>query len=381
MGTLGKAAGVAGAFVAAHPAVIETLVQTARPYVYTTAAPPLLAEALRASLALIRDDRARRAHLAALIARFRERMRGRCRGQLLPSPTPIQPLVVGDNATALALAAALWQRGFWVPAIRPPTVPAGHRAAAHHADAPRTRSPTSMRSPMRCASSRERRRESPTGRPKANAGAQHEGASAVHVESAGAGPPLVLLHGWAMHSGLWGPLFPRARAAVSRARRRPARARPQRAGHARTRSTRSSARSSRGVRRRGRPLTVLGWSLGGAVALHWARAAPERDRAAGARRHDAALRRARRLAARDGRGDARALRRRAARRLPARRCSASCRCSCTAATTGGRRSRAMRAHLFARGEPAPAVLAAALARAGGDRPARRRAARSRSRRW
>ena len=64
MGTLGKAAGVAGAFVAAHPAVIETLVQTARPYIYTTAAPPLLAEALRASLAIIRDDaRAPRAPL------------------------------------------------------------------------------------------------------------------------------------------------------------------------------------------------------------------------------------------------------------------------------------------------------------------------------
>jgi 8-amino-7-oxononanoate synthase len=73
MGTLGKAAGVAGAFVAAHQAVIETLVQTARPYIYTTATPPLLAEALRASLAIIRDDAARREHLAALIRHFRER--------------------------------------------------------------------------------------------------------------------------------------------------------------------------------------------------------------------------------------------------------------------------------------------------------------------
>ncbi len=124
MGTLGKAAGVAGAFVAAHDAVIETLVQTARPYVFTTAAPPLLSAALLASLAIIRDDGARREHLSALIERFRSRMRG-VPWQLLPSQTPIQPLVVGDNAQALALADALWQRGLWVPAIRPPTVPPG----------------------------------------------------------------------------------------------------------------------------------------------------------------------------------------------------------------------------------------------------------------
>jgi 8-amino-7-oxononanoate synthase len=124
MGTLGKAAGVAGAFVAAHPAVIETLVQTARPYVYTTAAPPHLAEALRASLRVIRNDACRHAHLAALVARFRTRMRG-SPWTLLDSCTPIQPLVVGANTAAVALADALWQRGFWVPAIRPPTVPKG----------------------------------------------------------------------------------------------------------------------------------------------------------------------------------------------------------------------------------------------------------------
>ena len=124
MGTLGKAAGVAGAFVAAHPAVIATLVQSARTYVFTTAAPPLLAEALRASLGVIRGDRARHDHLRELIARFRARMRD-LRWNLLPSATPIQPLVVGANADAVALSATLWQRGFWVPAIRPPTVPAG----------------------------------------------------------------------------------------------------------------------------------------------------------------------------------------------------------------------------------------------------------------
>ena len=124
MGTLGKAAGVAGAFVAAHPAVIETLLQTARSYVYTTAAPAMLAEATRASLALIRDDASRRKHLARLIARWRERART-LPWKLADSSTPIQPIVIGANAPTLALAEALWQRGFWVPAIRPPTVPAG----------------------------------------------------------------------------------------------------------------------------------------------------------------------------------------------------------------------------------------------------------------
>jgi 8-amino-7-oxononanoate synthase len=124
MGTLGKAAGVAGAFVAAHPAVIETLVQTARPYIFTTAAPPLAAAALRAALAIIRDEPGRREHLFVLVRRFRDRARG-LPWSLLASPTAIQPLVVGANETALHLAAALWERGIWAPAIRPPTVPAG----------------------------------------------------------------------------------------------------------------------------------------------------------------------------------------------------------------------------------------------------------------
>ncbi|MEO8303838.1 MAG: 8-amino-7-oxononanoate synthase [Betaproteobacteria bacterium] len=139
MGTLGKAAGVAGAFVAAHPAVIETLIQTARPYLFTTAAPPLLAEALRASLAILRDDAPRHAHLAALIARFRQRMR-ELPWRLLDSQTAIQPIVVGDNGAAVELADRLLQRGFWVPAIRPPTVPKGSArlrvtlSAAHSVD-------------------------------------------------------------------------------------------------------------------------------------------------------------------------------------------------------------------------------------------------------
>jgi 8-amino-7-oxononanoate synthase len=124
VGTLGKAAGVAGAFVAGHAEVVEWLMQKARTYVFTTGAPPALADALLASLDLVAAGEARRAHLAALIARLRETLRLE-RWQLMPSHTPIQPVVIGDNVEALAVARALWERGVWVPAIRPPTVPAG----------------------------------------------------------------------------------------------------------------------------------------------------------------------------------------------------------------------------------------------------------------
>ncbi|VTU22183.1 8-amino-7-oxononanoate synthase [Variovorax sp. SRS16] len=133
MGTLGKAAGLGGAFVAAHPSVIDWLVQTARPYIYTTATPPALAHALRASLRLIGGDEGerRRTQLRESIRLLRTQLaalitsRPGLGWQLAASDTAIQPLIVGDNATALALAAALDARGLWVPAIRPPTVPVG----------------------------------------------------------------------------------------------------------------------------------------------------------------------------------------------------------------------------------------------------------------
>lgn len=131
MGTLGKAAGAAGAFVAAHPTIVEWLVQAARPYIYTTAAPPALAHALRTSLQLIRGDEGeqRRARLTMLITLLRERLDAliaatpRLGWTLAESATAIQPLIVGGNEAALALSAALEARGLWVPAIRPPTVP------------------------------------------------------------------------------------------------------------------------------------------------------------------------------------------------------------------------------------------------------------------
>lgn len=126
MGTLGKAAGVSGAFVAAHATVIEWLVQRARPYIYTTAAPPALAHALLTSLDLIAgaEGRQRRAHLAALRQQL-EAMPLRAGWRRLPSETPIQPLVIGGNAEVLAAAQALDAQGIWVTGIRAPTVPAG----------------------------------------------------------------------------------------------------------------------------------------------------------------------------------------------------------------------------------------------------------------
>ena len=124
MGTLGKAAGVAGAFACAHPAVIETIVQRARPYVFTTAAPAMLACALLASLDAIAAGADRRQRLARSITRLRDRVHD-LRWTLLPSQTPIQALVVGENDDAVALSAKLWSQALYVPAIRPPTVPRG----------------------------------------------------------------------------------------------------------------------------------------------------------------------------------------------------------------------------------------------------------------
>jgi 8-amino-7-oxononanoate synthase len=124
MATLGKAAGVSGAFVAASEVIIETLLQNARTYIYTTAAPPLLAHTLLASLELIPLEEQRRDHVRALIAQLREGLAG-LPWRLLPSQTPIQPLIVGDNAAAVALSARLAEQDLLVPAIRPPTVPQG----------------------------------------------------------------------------------------------------------------------------------------------------------------------------------------------------------------------------------------------------------------
>ncbi|POA84304.1 8-amino-7-oxononanoate synthase [Pseudomonas sp. FW305-E2] len=124
IGTLGKACGTAGAFVAGSEALIEALVQFARPYIYTTSQPPALACATLKSLELLRRETWRREHLAALIRQFREGAQ-QMGLQLMDSPTPIQPIVIGDSAQALRLSRLLRERGLLVTAIRPPTVPAG----------------------------------------------------------------------------------------------------------------------------------------------------------------------------------------------------------------------------------------------------------------
>ncbi len=124
IGTLGKAFGTAGAFVAGSEDLIETLIQFARPYIYTTSQPPALACATLKSLELLRTEHWRREHLAQLIQQFR-RGAEQIGLQLVDSFTPIQPILIGDSGRALRLSQMLRERGLLVTAIRPPTVPAG----------------------------------------------------------------------------------------------------------------------------------------------------------------------------------------------------------------------------------------------------------------
>jgi 8-amino-7-oxononanoate synthase len=124
VGTLGKAFGTAGAFVAGSNDLIEALVQFARPYIYTTSQPPALACATLQSLELLRSEHWRREHLNALIKRFREGAQA-IGLELMDSATPIQPILIGDSGRAMQLSQMLRERGLLVTAIRPPTVPAG----------------------------------------------------------------------------------------------------------------------------------------------------------------------------------------------------------------------------------------------------------------
>ncbi|MDJ0739385.1 MAG: 8-amino-7-oxononanoate synthase [Gammaproteobacteria bacterium] len=124
MGTLGKALGTAGAFVAGSQALIETLIQQARPYVYTTAMPPAIAEATRVALRIATDEEWRRERLHGLVQRFRHGAR-QLGLRLGDSTTPIQPVVLGDTATANRWGAALQRAGILVGTIRPPTVAEG----------------------------------------------------------------------------------------------------------------------------------------------------------------------------------------------------------------------------------------------------------------
>jgi 8-amino-7-oxononanoate synthase len=121
MGTLGKALGTFGAFVAGSEELIEFLIQRARTYIYTTAMPAAVAETTRASLRLVQTDDWRRQKLVDLVSRFQQGLI-QLGIQPIESTTPIQPILLGDSQRALQVSDGLKQRGFWVTAIRPPTV-------------------------------------------------------------------------------------------------------------------------------------------------------------------------------------------------------------------------------------------------------------------
>ncbi|WP_413783218.1 8-amino-7-oxononanoate synthase [Endozoicomonas montiporae] len=124
VGTLGKAFGTAGAFVAGSEALIETLIQFSRTYIYTTSMPPAVAAATRTSLKLLREETWRRDHLQVLVQYFRQGCE-QLGLQLMESASPIQPVMVGSASSALAMSNALAEQGILVTAIRPPTVPEG----------------------------------------------------------------------------------------------------------------------------------------------------------------------------------------------------------------------------------------------------------------
>jgi len=124
VGTFGKSFGTAGAFVAGSEELIETLIQKARTFIYTTALPAAIAQATRASLELVIKENWRREKLTALIKQFRNGAK-QLNLNLMDSTTPIQPLLIGDSQQVVRLSQNLFQQGFLVSAIRPPTVPQG----------------------------------------------------------------------------------------------------------------------------------------------------------------------------------------------------------------------------------------------------------------
>lgn len=126
VGTLGKAAGVSGAFICAHNPFVEWMIQKGRPYIYSTATPPAIAHALLKSMEIVdsEEGKQRRAHLHRLIDIWQKEMHFST-WEKISSCTPIQPLILGSNASALLAAKLLDDAGYWIPAIRPPTVPIG----------------------------------------------------------------------------------------------------------------------------------------------------------------------------------------------------------------------------------------------------------------
>lgn len=240
MGTFGKAAGVAGAFVAGHAQVIEWLINTARTYIFTTAAAPALSCALLKSLELIAAGDARRAQLFSLIERYRNGVSAEAAAhgwRLADSPTAIQPLIVGDNKATLDLSATLAERGIWAPAIRPPTVPKGSArlrislSAAHSNDdvdallaalIPLSPCGRGAREEGGVSSGAEPALLTPPlpvplpqgerGRSLLLQGADETAATrpitkpTLAIRSFGNGPQITLIHGWGLGSAAWAPV-------------------------------------------------------------------------------------------------------------------------------------------------------------------------------
>ena len=345
MGTLGKAAGVARRVRRGAPGGHRDARADRAPlHLHDRRA-----AAARRGASREPRDRARRRRAPRAARRARSRASAtraaRCRGALLPSRTPIQPLVVGANDAAIALSARSRTRGFFVPAIRPPTVPQGTArlrvslSAAHAPDDVDALIDALARA-LRAAVLTD------------------ASAAPLHVESTGDGPPLVLLHGWAMHGGLFAPLVPRARAAHrvhavdlpghGHQRRARGRSRSTRVVDALARSVRAAARAADGARlvarrrssrcagRVARPRASRGscWSRrrrASSPADDWPHAM---DRETLARFGDEL-----RVA------------------VDARRCSASSRCRCRAATKARATLATLRRQLFSRGAPSAATLA------------------------
>ena len=279
MCTLGKAVGTFGAFVAGSTELVETLVQGAREYIYTTALPPAIAAATRAALQVMQDEPWRRAAVLSHAARFRAEAAG-LGLRLASSISPIQPLLLGTESAALDASAALRDSGIFVPAIRPPTVPAGTSRlritfSAAHTDSDLDR--------LLAIAGR-------IARPRA-------ASMSLHVEIRGQGPDLVLLHGWALHGGMWGSwldeLATHARLHLV-----------DLPGHGHSPwipALPSLAELARTVGPIVPPgAALVGWSLGGMIALELARQDPATRKRTGAAGDHAEIRRRRRLAARHG---------------------------------------------------------------------------------
>jgi len=269
LATLGKASGVAGACVAAEQVVIDTLLQNGRSYIYTTASPPALSVALLASLQLMSDEVWRRERLQLLTAQLRRGTQD-LPWKMMASATPIQPLLVGGNEAALALSEGLRARGIWVPAIRPPTVPQGTARLRITLSASHTETDIAeLLEALHELAQEFKIARSAAIVPSPTGGGLGRG-SALQVNIIGKGEPLLLIHGWGMHGGMWGQVAGQ----LAESHRVHSVDLP---GHGGSRACTPYALDNLVQQLSAQfdePLAIVGWSLGGQVALRWAQLHP-----------------------------------------------------------------------------------------------------------